>query len=191
MIPKWNLRLIRGIIEDGNTEFHLGDSFRWPVTFCCDLVLTPSSASVKSVLPLVRNQYRVDAEVLYISSDSQQAACILDFGIRAISELGGLLGIPLPAKCKVGDYVGGVISLELAFCTVVHPFQITYDWRVDSISAELTGIQSALEDAFESDYRGVVSTGEILADTYILHCVVGRLADTDPLSAGPELPHLV
>ncbi len=62
----------------------------WPVTFWSDMVLIRAVERTKVALPFAGNYYRVNAEVIYISQDPNQAACILDFGIKAISEVGGL-----------------------------------------------------------------------------------------------------
>jgi hypothetical protein len=113
-----------------------------PLTFWVDEMLVPAVERTKVASPLVGNYYRVNAEVIYISQDLNQAGCILDFGMQAISELGGLLGVPLPSDCKEGDYVTGKIRLDLALCTVVHPHDLTRKWRVNEISADLTDYSS-------------------------------------------------
>jgi hypothetical protein len=166
----WNLHLQRWVIEDGEPELHVGDVFDWPLTFWVDEMLMPAVERTKVASPLVGNYYRVNAEVIYISQDLNQAGCILDFGMQAISELGGLLGVPLPSDCKEGDYVTGKIRLDLALCTVVHPHDLTRKWRVNGISADLTDYSSKPGDISRPCYQEVSSTDGVWAGSYVLRC---------------------
>ena len=166
----WNLHLQRWVIEDGEPELHVGDVFDWPLTFWVDEMLVPAVERTKVASPLVGNYYRVNAEVIYISQDLNQAGCILDFGMQAISELGGLLGVPLPSDCKEGDYVTGEIRLDLALCSVVHPHDLTRKWRVNGISADLTDYSSKPGDISGPCYQDVASTDAVRAGSYVLHC---------------------
>jgi hypothetical protein len=166
----WNLHLDRYVIDDGNPELQVGDVFDWPLTFWADAVLTRTVARTKVVLALAGNYYGVDAEVIYISQDPGQAGCILDFGMKAISEAGGLLGVPLPSDCKEGEYVTGQIRLNLPLCTVVHPHDLTRSWRVEGISANLTGYNSYPVDTSVSCYQEVFSTDAVRAPSYVLRC---------------------
>ena len=166
----WNLHLQRWVIEDGEPELHVGDVFDWPLTFWVDEMLMPAFEKTKVASPLVGNYYRVNAEVIYISQDLNQAGCILDFGMQAISELGGLLGVPLPSDCKEGDYVTGEIRLDLALCSVVHPHDLTRKWRVNGISADLTDYSSKPGDISGPCYQDVASTDAVRAGSYVLHC---------------------
>ena len=168
---EWNLHLLRMVIDDGNPELHVGDVIEWfAITFWSDTVLTRSMERTKAALPIANNYYRVNAEVIYISQDPKQAACILDFGLKAISELGGLLGIPLLPGCNEGDYVTGQIRLELPLCTTVHPHDLRYRWRVNRIFADLTDFKSFAGDAFGVCYREVTGTDSVRANCYVLHC---------------------
>lgn len=166
----WNLHLERLVIEDGEPELHVGDVFDWLLTFWADEMLIRAVERTKFASPLVGNNYRVNAEVIYISQDPAQSGCILDFGMQAISELGGLLGVPLPSECKEGDYVTGEIRLNLALCTVVPPHDLTRRWRVDGISADVTNYSLKPGDISEPCYQEVSGTDAIRAGSYVLHC---------------------
>jgi hypothetical protein len=170
MESMWNLLLQRWVIEDGEPELHVGDVFEWPLTFWVDEMLTRANERTKAASPLAGNYYRVNAEVIYISQDPNQAGCILDFGMQAISESGGLLGVPLPSECKEGDYVTGEIRLNLALCTVVHPLDLTRKWRLEGISADLTHYRSKPGDISGPCYREVSGTDAVRAESYVLHC---------------------
>ena len=142
----------------------------WTISFWPDAVLLRSAETSKIAVPIANNFYRVNAEVVYISQDPTQAACILDFGIRAISESGGLLGIPLPQGCREGDHVTGKIRLELPLCTDVHPYDISHQWRVNRISANLANFSYYPGDLGELDYQDIAGTDSIKAGSYVLHC---------------------
>src|SRR5579872_3123071 len=105
MKSTWSLHLQRRVIEDGEPELHVGDVFDWPQTFWSDKVLIRTPDRSKSAIPLADNCYHINAEVIYISRDPAQGGCIVDFGVQAVSEVGGLLGVPLPPECEEGDYV--------------------------------------------------------------------------------------
>ena len=126
----------------------------------------------KVAVPLRGNYYLVNAEVIYVSKDPAQVGCILDFGAKAVSELGGLLGIPLPPECEEGDYVTGEIRLDLALCTVVHSHQITCKWRVGEISADLANYGSKPSDVCGSRYQQISGTDAVRAGSYVLRCSV-------------------
>lgn len=166
----WGFHLQRYVIEDGEPELHIGDVFAWPLTFWVDKVLTRSLEESKIASPLAGNYYRVNAEVIYISRDPTQAGCIIDFGVQAISEMGGLLGLPLPSECEVGDYVSGEIRLDLALCTVVHPHDLTRKWRVEHIYADLSNYTDKPGDTARSRYQDVPATDTVRVGSYVLHC---------------------
>ena len=167
---EWNLHLLRGVIDDGNPEFHVGDVFNWTISFWADAVLLRSAETSKTAVPIANNSYRVNAEVIYISQDLTQAACILDFGIRVISESGGLLGIPLPPGCREGDHVTGEIRLELPFGTDITPYDLRHRWRVNRLTANLADFSLYPGDRCGFDYQDVAGTDSVKAGSYILHC---------------------
>jgi hypothetical protein len=166
----WNVHLQRWLIEDGEPELHVGDVFDWTLTFWSDKVLIRAVEKTKTAIPLADNYYRVNAEVIYISQDPSQAGCILDFGMQAISEMGGLLGVPLPSEYREGDYVTGEIRLELPLCTVVHPHNLIRKWRVEGISADLTDYSLTPGDIARPCYQEVSGTDAVRAGSYFLHC---------------------
>jgi len=166
----WNLHLQRVVIDDGEPERHVGDVFDWTLVFWSDKVLLRAAEKIKAAIPLADNYYHVSAEVIYISQDPSQAGCILDFGMQAISEMGGLLGIPLQPECKEGDYVTGEIRLELPLCTVVHPHKLIRKWRVEGISADVADYCVTPGDISKPCYQEVPGTDAIRTGSYVLHC---------------------
>jgi hypothetical protein len=168
---EWNLHCFRVVIGDGESpEIHVGDVFNWGISFWSDAALTRAVERTKAAVPLADSYYRVNAEVIYISHDPKQAACILDFGIKAISESDGILGVPLPPGCQEGDYVTGEVRLDLPLCTAIHPHNLAHRWRVNRISADLTPFVDYPGDASEVRYQEVVGTDTVLAAYYVLHC---------------------
>ena len=174
---EWNLHYFRWVIDDGESEVHIGDVFDWfAVSFWSDVPLIRTTENTRTAVPLADGHYRVNAEVTYISKDPKQAACIIDFAIRAISEAGGILGVPLPPGCQEGGYVTGEVQLELPLCTTVHPHNLNHQWRVNKISADLTPYAQDLADrVFIRDtsqvlYKDVAGTDSVRARSYLLHC---------------------
>jgi len=170
MQTDWSLHLLRGVIDDGNPEIHVGDVFDWTITFWSKAVLTRSAERNKTAVPIANNYYHVNAEVIYISRDSKYEFCILDFGIMAVSESGTLLGIPLPPGCQQGEYVAGEIRLELPLWTEVQPYNIRRQWRVNRITADLADFSLYPGDLGEMDYQDVSGTDSMKAGSYVLHC---------------------
>jgi hypothetical protein len=162
---EWNLHYFRRVIGDGEPERHVGDVFDWfAITFWSDAKLIQAVEKTKSAVPIADNYYRVNAEVIYISHDPKQAACIVDFGVKAISEVGGLLGV------QEGDYVTGELRLELPLCTSVHPHNLDHRWRVNRISADLNDFASCPGDVSGVRYQNVLGTDSVQAGSYVLHC---------------------
>jgi hypothetical protein len=169
----WNIHYFRWVIDDGEPELHVGDVFDWgAVSFWSDAPLIRSPESTRSAAPIVDGRYRVSAEIIYVSQDPKQAACIIDFGIRAISDGLGIL----PHGCMEGDYVVGEVQLELPLCTAVHIHNLAHQWRVNRISADLTPyVPDSSDREFRRDttqvlYRDVIGTDSVKASSYLLHC---------------------
>src|SRR6185437_5475805 len=102
---EWNLHYEAWVISDGEPDRSVGEVFDWfAVEFWSDEGLAIVSEQSKSVIVLPNFEYRVCAEVIYLS----EAACVIDFGLPASTEL-------LPE----------------------HFFNL-YRWRVNRISADLT-----------------------------------------------------
>jgi hypothetical protein len=109
----WNLHILRGAIDDGLPEIFVGDVFDRGASFWSDAVLIRSEEETKTAVLIDDNFYRVNAEVVYTSNDPEQAACILDFGTKAISELGGRLET-LPHQ-DVGKGIMSKASFDCSF----------------------------------------------------------------------------
>ena len=173
MEADWYLHYFRWVIEDGEPELHVGDVFDWfSVSFWADAVLSPSADRVKRCFELDRTHfsYRVNAEVLYISSDPAQGTCVLDFGLQACSQLGALIGVPLPEGCRVGDFVTGDIRLEIPLCTAMQPLHLGHRWRVHGVLAGVTSFGAYPGDGSLPQYAQVDSTDALRAPYYILRC---------------------
>ena len=166
---EWNLHILRGVIDDGNPEFHVGDVFDWAISFWSEAVLARSAERNKTAVPIAKNYYRVNAEIIYISGDSKYEFCILDFGIRTVSESATLLGIPLPPGCQEGDYVAGEIRLELSLWTEIQPYNIRRRWRVNRITADLADFSLYPGDRGKVDYHDVPGTDFVKSGSYVLH----------------------
>ena len=167
--PEWSLYYLRVVIGDGEPERRVGDVFDWfAVSFWpeADAAFVRSQISTKTAVPIGSGIYRVNAEVAYISTDPTQAACILDFGIKAISDAAPLL----PEGCQEGDYVTGEVRLELPLCTAVHPHDLRSRWRVNRVSADLTNFSYYPGDIAQSFYQDVLGTDSVQAGSYVLYC---------------------
>jgi len=164
---EWNLHYLRWVIGDGEPELHVDDVFDWfAVGFWSNAALIRAVERTKAAVPIANSYYRVNAEVIYVSHDPKQAACILDFGIQAISD-----GVDiLPPGCQEGDYVTGEIGLELPLCTAVHPHNLVHRWRVNRISADLTSFMQYPGDVSEAHYEDAFGTDSVQAGSYVLHC---------------------
>lgn len=169
---EWNLYYFRWVIDDGEPERRVGDVFEWfALSFWPNGVLSQSSENSKAAIAIADNAYRVNAEVIYISQDPSQAACIVDFGLKAISDTD-----VLPPGSRVGDFVAGEVRLELPLCTKLSPHNLTHRWRVNRISADLTPYVAHpdrgyfIRDSSQVRYQDVVGTDSVHAESYVLHC---------------------
>jgi hypothetical protein len=170
---EWNLHYSRWVIDDGEPERHVGETFEWfAVSFWPDAAMVQSVETTKSAIPIADNSYRVNAEVIYISDDTKLAACILDFGLRAICD-----GVDvLPRGCQKGDYVTGELRLGLPLCAAVYSDELTYQWRVNKVSADLTPYvldptkRMLIRDVSAVEYDDISGTEAVKAKSYVLHC---------------------
>jgi hypothetical protein len=166
MPNEWNLRYDAWIIGDGEPNCSVGDVFDWfAVEFWSEEGLGKLNEDAKAAMAVTDFEYRLSAEVVYLSD----SACIIDFGIRAIGRRG-----TLPARCQVGDHVGGKIGIGIPLSTEVVPtsFLKGYRWRVNRISADLPPSLpgTGMRDHSRAQYQLVTSTESIRSDSYILHC---------------------
>lgn len=126
----------------------------------------------KSASPVEDFQYRVNAEVLFISN----GVCVLDFGIKTVGEISDpqLLG-----QLSIGSYLSGEITVGMTFCTEVIPENLAqsmnYRMRIEQIfedTARLVKFEGnrVFRPATESPrFREVESTNTD-AYEYILRC---------------------
>jgi hypothetical protein len=171
MPSEWNLLYPSYMIEDGEPDFKVGQCFDWfAVEFWTEGSLDQTDEHRKSAMPVADYNYRVVAELVYLS----EKACIIDFGLRAIRTRD-----LLSPECKQGDYVTGQISIGLPLCTEMVPEEVlktlAHKWRVNRISADLTPYveqpdQPSCRDKSQILYREVRSTETVKTHTYILHC---------------------
>ena len=170
---EWNLHYFRWVIDDGEPERHVGDVFDWfAISLWSETALTRAVERTKTAAPNADNSYRVTGEVIYVSHDTEQAACILDFGMKAESSTVDIL----PPECQEGEYVTGEIRLELPLWTKLSPHELAHRWRVNRISADLTPYVPHpvsfhfMRDSSAVQSREVVGTDSVRARSYILHC---------------------
>lgn len=166
MPTEWNLRYDEWVIGDGEPDRSVGDVFDWfAVEFWSTEGLARTNEKSKSALALPDFDYRVFAEVVYLSEKS----CIIDFGLRAIGYRDAL-----PRGCKEGDYVSGRIGIGIPGSTEVVPdrFLKGYRWRIDRISADLTPYlpDTGMLDLSRTQYQQVTSTESVKTHSYVLHC---------------------
>jgi hypothetical protein len=163
---EWNLHYEAWIIGDGEPDRSVGEVFDWfAVEFWSGEGLASSSEKSKSAIALPHFEYRVCAEMIYLS----EAACVIDFGLKATAHVRNLA-----SGCKEGDFVSGKIGIGLPAYTELLPehFFNLYRWRVNRISADLTpylpGI--GMPDRSRAQYQEVDSTKSAKAHNYVLHC---------------------
>ena len=177
-MPEWNLRYDAWIIGDGEPDRSVGEVFDWfAVEFYSEQGLAKTDAQSKSAIPVGDFEYRVVAEVVYVSDK----ACIIDFGLRAIARSDNLR-----PGCKEGDYVSGIIGIGIPGYTEIAPDPLLKTlerrWQVNGISADLTPytsevcmpdgsrIPQGFPDRSRIQYQEVNSTESIRTHSYILHC---------------------
>jgi hypothetical protein len=163
---EWNLHYEAWVISDGEPDRSVGEVFDWfAVEFWSDEGLAIASEMSKSVIVLPNFEYRVCAEVIYLS----EAACVIDFGLNAIAHVRNLA-----SRCKEGGYVSGRIGIGLPASTELLPehFFNLYQWRVNRISADLTPYlpDIGILDRSRAQYREIDSTKSGKARGYVLHC---------------------
>ena len=173
MRPEWNLHYERWMIADGEPEREVGESFdSFALQLCTNEGLGRTDERVKSAVPIPDFKYRVHAEVVYVS----EKACVLDFGLKAITTRD-----LLPPGSKQGDYVTGEIFINIPLCMRVAPEDILetlkYKWHVNRISANLTphvahwsAPRIFVRDKSQIQYQEVSATHTVMTHSYVLHC---------------------
>jgi len=82
MPSEWNLHYARWVIDDGEPDRDVGESFRWFATeFWSEVALVLAKGAHEiSATPVADFQYCVTAKVAYVSA----RAAVIDFGLTAI-----------------------------------------------------------------------------------------------------------
>jgi len=179
MSSEWKLHYARWVIDDGEPDRDVGESFEWfAVEFWSEsgLVLA-KGANETAATPVADFQYRVTAKVAYVS----EKAAVIDFGLRAIGPRD-----LLPPECKDADYVTGDIGIGLPLCTDIVPEEVLQTlkrtWHVNRISADLTPYiphsddptgKWQVRDIARIRYEQVSSTDSVITQSYVLHCSEG------------------
>jgi hypothetical protein len=174
MPAEWNLNYPSWMIEDGTPDREIGDSFEW---FAIEFwtvkeSLVRTDEHLKSAVPIADYNYRVLAELVYLSDK----ACVIDFGLRAICAIDAL-----SPGCKEGDYLTGQIGIGLPLSTQMVPEEVlrhlAHKWRVKAVSADLTPYVAEpknsrfyVRDITRIQYQEVQSTKTIKTHNYVLHC---------------------
>ena len=166
----WNLRLMRWVIEDGEPEVYTDQVLEWVIDFRYEVPFRLSANRDKVAVLVEKNCYRVNAEVVYISQDPKYMCCILDCVITIVSELGALLRMPLPSRCREGDYVAGNLWLQSPLCTAIQPYIIRHQWRVNRITTDSAAFSSRTGDLGTASSIQIPDTGSLKVDAYILNC---------------------
>jgi hypothetical protein len=174
MPSEWNLHYARWVIQDGEPDRDVGESFEWfAVEFWSESgLVTAKDVNERSAVPIADFKYLVTAQVAFVS----EKASVIDFGIRAIGP-----HALLPSECKDGDYVTGEIAIGLPLCTDIVPQEVLLTlkrgWHVNRISADLTPYIShpddpkwQVRDISRVCYEQVPATHSVKARSYILHC---------------------
>ena len=179
MPSEWALHYARWIIDDGEPEREVGESFIWfAVEFWSERALAlERGVSETTATPVADFQYRVTARIAYVSAK----AAVIDFGLTAIGPRD-----LLPVECREGDYVTGDIGIDLPLCTDIVPEEVFQTlkrtWHVNKISADLTPYISHpddptgkwhVRDTSRIRFEDVSSTDSVTTHSYILHCSEG------------------
>ena len=107
----WNIHYARWVIDDGEPEREIGESFEWfAVEFVSADGLITAASSAKCATEAPDYSYNVVAQVVYISVNS----AVIDFGLRAVGPRNLLTNSTRP-----GEYVAGNIRLFFPLCC--HP----------------------------------------------------------------------
>jgi hypothetical protein len=161
VLTDWHLHYFGWVIGDGEPDRDVGDVFEWfALAFWGSASMTRHDERTQSAILVADYRYRVIAQVAFIS----EKACVLDFGLRAAS-----VRDLLPDDCHEGDYVTGVIGLELPLCLpAVVPESVAATlkrkWQVKHIIADVTpkiagpGRRTLIRDDSRVEYRDVKST---------------------------------
>src|SRR5581483_143165 len=103
MPSEWNLHYARWVIDDGEPDRAVGESFAWfAVEFWAEGgPVAANGANERKATPVGDFQYRVTAKVACVS----EKAAVIDFGLRAVGPRDNL-----PLDCRTGDYITGDIG---------------------------------------------------------------------------------
>jgi hypothetical protein len=78
---EWNLYYERWVIDDGQQDLRVGETFEWfAIAFWTFSSLVRSQERAKSADGIADYRYRVAAELVYRS----EKACVIDFGLGAV-----------------------------------------------------------------------------------------------------------
>jgi hypothetical protein len=109
MQHEWHLHYFHYVIADGEPERHVVEVFDWfAISFWVDQPLALTTDTQSNAIESGDYGYEVVAQVIDVSG----TACMVDFGLRAISDPDALA-----SGCRRGDYVSGRIYLELPLST--------------------------------------------------------------------------
>ena len=179
MPSEWNLHYASWVIDDGEPDRDVGESFRWFATeFWSEVALVLAKGAHEiSATPVADFQYCVTAKVAYVSA----RAAVIAFGLTAIGPRD-----LLPPECREGDYITGDIRIGVSLCTELIPEDVLQTlkrtWHVNKISADMTPYIShpddssgrwQVRDISRIRYQQVSSTDSVITHSYVLHCSEG------------------
>lgn len=164
---EWHLHYESWVIEDGQPDREVGDTFDWfALSYSTvDEYLRITEKRLKSATAVGDFNYTISGEVIHLADN----CCVIDFGLKAAGSADNL-----PAGCASGDYVTGTISIELPLCIALVPPEILaalrHKWTVKKISADLTPDNGFARDKSRIRFEDVLGTNLLKARSYVLHC---------------------
>jgi hypothetical protein len=167
MNGEWHLHYEGWVIEDGQPDREVGETFDWGALsyWSEDERLRVTDKRVKSGIAVDDFKYMISGEVFYLGDN----CCVIDFGLKAAGSADNL-----PAGCATGDYVAGTISIELPLCIALVPQEILaalrHKWAVKKIFADLTPDNGFARDKSQIRFEEVLGTKLWKARSYVLHC---------------------
>jgi hypothetical protein len=164
---EWHLHYEGWVIEDGQPDRQVGETFDWfALSFWSEEHLRVTEERVKSASAVDDFKYKISGELVYLADN----CCVIDFGLKAVGPADNL-----PAGCATGDYVAGTISLELPLCIALVPEEILaalhHKWTVKKISADLTPNNGFARDKSQVRFEEVLGTKFLKARSYVLRCL--------------------
>jgi hypothetical protein len=157
---EWHLHYEGWVIEDGQPNREVGETFSWgALSYRIEEErFRLAGEQLKSADAIDDFKYKISGELIYLATN----CCVIDFGLKAVGSADNL-----PAGCAIGDYVAGIISVELPLCIAVIPSEILaalrHKWIVKKISGDLTPDNGCARDKSRIRFEEVQGTKSVKA----------------------------